>query len=387
MSAERAVSNSSTLLNFQVEPDWLHLTWSNGHTTRYPAVWLRDNVPSGRHQEGGQRLFDIISTPESLHLEKAELGDADDLSLTFQPEDITERFSLAWLQAHRLEESDHPAGDLIGRKARVLWGKDLQSRLPEADFQEISNNGHALQACLQDVWQLGFSVIHGVPTREEELFKMVELFGYVRETNYGPLFDVKTVENPTNLAFTPLKLGLHTDNPYRNPVPSLQLLHCLEAGAEGGETILCDGLQVAEKLRRDDPAAFELLTSWSVPFRYQDGETDLQSRSPLIELSSEGKVEAVRYNNRSAAPLDLPLDIMPDYYRAYRRFGGALHAAEAIITYQLRPGDLLLFDNRRVLHARGKVGVGRRHLQGCYADMDGLLSKLSRLTADKELSA
>jgi [2-(trimethylamino)ethyl]phosphonate dioxygenase len=47
----------------------------------------------------------------------------------------------------------------------------------------------------------------------------------------------------------------------------------------------------------------------------------------------------------------------------------------------LRPGDLFVVDNRRVLHGRRGFGSGRRHLQGAYADKDGLLSKLRVLEA------
>ena len=39
---------------------------------------------------------------------------------------------------------------------------------------------------------------------------------------------------PGNLAFTSRAIRPHTDNPYRDPVPTVQLLHCLRAAAEGG---------------------------------------------------------------------------------------------------------------------------------------------------------
>ncbi len=44
-----------------------------------------------------------------------------------------------------------------------------------------------------------------------------------------------------------------------------------------------------------------------------------------------------------------------------------------------QPRDLLLLDNERVLHGRAGESVGPRHLQGCYADRDGLLSTLKIL--------
>ena len=75
------------------------------------------------------------------------------------------------------------------------------------------------------------------------MLDVIKQFGFVRETNYGPLFEVRTEVHPTNLAFTNLGLGCHLDNPYRDPVPGLQLLHCLESSTEGGESILQDGFQ------------------------------------------------------------------------------------------------------------------------------------------------
>ena len=56
---------------------------------------------------------------------------------------------------------------------------------------------------------------------------VAETFGYVRETNYGRVFDVRVEAAPANLASTGLALRPHTDNPYRDPVPTVQLLHCL----------------------------------------------------------------------------------------------------------------------------------------------------------------
>ena len=52
---------------------------------------------------------------------------------------------------------------------------------------------------------------------------VVDLFGYVRETNYGRVFDVKIEPDPANLAFTSRRIGMHTDNPYRDPGPGDRL--------------------------------------------------------------------------------------------------------------------------------------------------------------------
>lgn len=50
-------------------------------------------------------------------------------------------------------------------------------------------------------------------------------------------------------------------------------------------------------------------------------------------------------------------------------------------------GDCLIMDNTRVLHARtafAESAAGHRHLQGCYADLDGLDSTVTRLRREAE---
>ncbi|MDN5786635.1 MAG: TauD/TfdA family dioxygenase [Pseudorhodobacter sp.] len=41
--------------------------------------------------------------------------------------------------------------------------------------------------------------------------------------------------NPTNLAYTGLGLQAHTENPYRDPAPTVQVLYCVESPVAGGE--------------------------------------------------------------------------------------------------------------------------------------------------------
>src|SRR5258706_14419815 len=73
--------------------------------------------------------------------------------------------------------------------------------------------------------------------------------GFVRETNYGRLFDVEAKVDPANLAYTALAIAPHTDNPYRDPVPTVQLLHCLARGCRGRR------LRSGRRVHRRPPAA------------------------------------------------------------------------------------------------------------------------------------
>ncbi len=191
-----------------------------------------------------------------------------------------------------------------------------------------------------------------MPVTPGTVLRVAKTFGFVRRTNYGKLFDVRVVADPANLAFTSRAIAPHTDNPYRDPVPTLQLLHCLRDASLGGDTGLVDGFAAAAALRREDPASFAVLTATPWPFGYTDKETELRARAPLIALTPDGRITAVRLNNRSMGPLRLPYEQADAAYAAYRAWASLLGRPEFLLTLRLAPGDCLIFDNTRVLHAR-----------------------------------
>jgi gamma-butyrobetaine hydroxylase len=346
----------------------LIVSWPSGGESRFHALWLRDNCPCAecRH-ESGQRLLDTRSLPDDLTVVEAAADDAVHVAFS---DGHRCTFDAEWLEGYAAPKA--PA-------ERRLWGAELQSELPVARHDEVARGGAALRSWLSAVDELGFAILTGCGTEPGTVTRVAELFGYVRETNYGRLFDVKTVVNPTNLAYTGLGLGAHTDNPYRDPTPTLQLLHCLTSSAAGGENTLVDAFRVAHDLPLED---FELLSGCSVIFRYADGETELETETPIISTDLRGDPQAVHYNTRSAQPFCLPEDIMGEYYEAYLRFGRMLEAPEYRIQFKLAPGDLFIVDNLRVLHGRTGYAAsgGERHLQGCYADRDGLRSTLAVLS-------
>lgn len=233
-----------------------------------------------------------------------------------------------------------------------------------------ADNTHAIAL---DVVTTGIALVSGIPAEDGEVLRFAETLGYVRETNYGRLFEVRTEPQPTNLAYSPVALPLHTDNPYRDPRPTVQILHCLVPAAEGGATRLADGFAAAEQLRADDPGSFDILTSTTVCFRYHDHASDLQASRSVIELSADGAVRSVAVNNRS---LDTP-----GTARFHDALGAFVERLEALaFELTLTSGQAIVFDNRRLLHARtGFDPRSGRHLQGCYIDIDSLWSTVRSL--------
>ncbi|MFD0531958.1 phosphonate degradation HD-domain oxygenase [Kitasatospora arboriphila] len=261
----------------------------------------------------------------------------------------------------------------------------LRRRLPEAHWDAHLADPAERAAVLRAVRHLGFAVLRGVPTTDRQVLAVARTFGHVRVTNYGELFDVRVEPDPNNLAFTSAAITPHTDNPYRDPVPTLQLLHCLENAAEGGDSGLVDGFAAADLLRTEAPEDFALLTRTPVPFAFRDRTTELHAERPLIETDALGRIREIRFNNRSIGTLRLPAADLDAFYAAYRRFAAIILRPELQLTFRLDPGDCLVFDNTRLLHARTAFDHdGHRHLQGCYADLDSLGSTLAVLDRHTE---
>jgi len=348
-----------------------------------PAAMLRDNCPCAdcRDPVSGQRLIAITDLAPQLSV-TATAEEADGLRITFGPDGHQAVFSREWL-------ASLTTPSVAGRSedTRRLWrAADFPAGPPSTTWDDYEASDAIRLTCLRQLLATGFMLLRGVPPRAGAVLTVAGSFGYVRETNYGRLFDVRVEPTPANLAFTGLPIGPHTDNPYRDPAPTVQLLHCLVNAADGGESGLLDGYTAAATLRAEDPAAFDCLTTTPVTFRYADAGAELTATRPMIGLTATGLISEIRYNSRSLQPPVPGPDaaaaaLLTEFYRAYGAFAMILLRPEITLRFSLEPGDCIVFDNTRLMHSRtGFSAIGQRHLQGCYADLDGVESTVAVLT-------
>jgi gamma-butyrobetaine dioxygenase len=364
----------------------VELVWSDGLRARFHAIWLRDNAldATTRSPGNGQRLITVLDIDPATRVAEAQVT-GEGLRLAFAPRAHEATYPTAWLRG-RIYDREAPQRPGWTGPGVTLWDGALQAHAPTGSYPAISSDEDALAEWLAAVRRYGFAVLRDVPRSSGSLCDVAALFGYVRETNYGRWFEVRAEVNPNNLAYTNLGLQAHTDNPYRDPVPTLQILSCLENSVEGGDSVVVDGFLAARRLQQEDPSGFDLLTRHPARFEYAGSSgVRLTAKRPLIELGPDGEMIAIRFNNRSAAPfVDVPYADMAAYYRAYRRFAEILEDPTMEVTFKLAPGELFIVDNTRVLHARKAFsGSGQRWLQGCYADKDGLLSRLAAIEASR----
>ncbi len=250
------------------------------------------------------------------------------LSLTFAPEGKTIAYDVGWLQAHSYD-AERPRTTGWTAPELELWDAGLVA-VPSASFNAVSSDRGELKTWLYGVRRFGFGKLTGGPVENGALLKVAGLFGYIRETNYGKWFEVRTEVNPSNLAYTGLGLQAHTDNPYRDPVPTLQILYCLENSAKGGENMVVDGFKAATRLRAENPRGFELLSKHCARFEYAGSDgICLRARRPMIELGAGWRTDR--------HPLQQPFG-GGDHRRSLRRDGGLLRRLSPAGRDHRRPG-------------------------------------------------
>ena len=357
------------------------LSRKNGSQIRYHSTWLRDNSndPETRDKNNGQRLISISDIPVNTYIESASLDKkGKNITVKFLPNKKQVKFSSSWLEFHAYDKKRNNSKVWIDPDLKT-WSKNSLKRIPLISYKNAKSNRKLLINWLKSLHYYGFAKITGCEKKSGTVIKIAKLFGYVRETNYGKWFNVKSKTNAVNLAYTNLGLQAHTDNPYRDPVPTIQILHCLKSSTKGGDSKVVDGFNAALRLKKESKKYFDLLTKYSSRFEFKGKKNvHLKSCFPMIALSPGKKLTAIHFNNRSIAPIrDVPYNDMLNYYKAYRKFSNIIDDPKMAVTFKLNPGDCFLVDNTRVLHARTPYSSkGSRWLQGCYADKDGLLSTI-----------
>ena len=336
-------------------------------STPLPALWLRARSPdpSQRDPITGQRLINPHLLPDDLQLTAAR-QDGTRLHLVF-----SDGYA-GWFDVPELLAG---ASLTEGCPPPLPWRSDLDPR-PVYRWSALADDA-VLYRALRDFITLGFLLVHGTPTQPDSILGIARHFGFVRDTNFGAFFEVYSRPDSTDLAYRPVALGPHTDNPYRTPVPGIQLLQCLQNETSGGLSTLVDSLAVAGQLRAEDPQGFALLSRVPVRFEYRDADTSLVAIKPMIEQDGSGEMIGVHYSPRLD---DIPLMSDADtrrFHSARKRLGLLLEDPQYELRFKLEPGQMMMFDNNRVLHGRTSFdpSEGHRQLQGCYIDRDGPRSR------------
>lgn len=148
------------------------------------------------------------------------------------------------------------------RPEKKLWSKDDFSKvLKSFEFKDVIDNDNVLMEWLETLAVSGIAMLKNTPSTENEVRRLGERVRFVKKTHFGDDFVIKAKPTTSTFAYTTAALQLHTDIPYYEYMPCINLLHCLvQSTSHGGKNTILDGFYVANMMKHQHPKFFDILT-------------------------------------------------------------------------------------------------------------------------------
>ncbi len=354
------------------------VSWTDHSVTELPFIWLRDNAPGDLHPDTRERVFDLSTVSIGIQPQAYELAN-DALLVRWKDKAEESVYTSQWLISHQPGRVRQDPANL----RRELWTAGTLPEIPRFDASSCTESADLLYEALLAVKRLGLIVFDGLGDRRSAGEDFGDLIGFNRRTNFGVMFEVISKPDPNNLAFTSLALPLHTDLPNQAVVPGYQFLHSYRNNADGGESIFADGFRICVDLEKEEPGNLDLLMHASVPWRFHDDNCDIRYHQPIISQNPNGEFDCFAFNAHIADVPDMETEVLYDFYAVYRNLMKRVRDPRYSLRHALLPGQMVMFDNRRVLHGRAAFdpASGHRHYRGYYIEhneVDSLIRVLSR---------
>ncbi|MDX1402213.1 MAG: TauD/TfdA family dioxygenase, partial [Kiloniellales bacterium] len=207
----------------------------HGSSHRFQPFRLRENSasPSCLHQTTREQLLDICELPMEILGTLARIDDDGAVSVTFSDAHES-RFHPGWLWAHRGGEN-WPFAPL----PPTLWIEEDLREPPSFDGPSARSNDAVLSEVLAALERYGIVRLRGLPTKPGTVEDFALSIGPVRETQFERVFNVISRADADSNAYTSGALSGHVDLPTWEATPGIQILHCLENSAAGGESPRC----------------------------------------------------------------------------------------------------------------------------------------------------
>ena len=368
--------SSQNISSVKVKGNAVILQWDNGNHSKLHPLWLRDNCCCGLclHHVSRENLSDLRDIPEDIQAASVAIDDEGALCIVWSHGGHSSRFNPAWLYAY---SGHQPTPSLTAE----FWDTAKLPEPPTFHAEKGVVSDLLLYDALVSVARHGIARLRDLPTDLELVEDFALRIGAIRETHFDRIFDVISKADGDSNAYTTGYLAAHTDIPTREAPPGIQILHARIADAQGGESLMTDGFKVAQDIEREFPEQYKTLTSTKWCYANRAGPKDYRWEAPTIGLDDEGKLLEIRMLPFSRAPLQGSFEDIHKAYAALRCYMEKANSPDYQMRFSFQAGDLIIFDNRRILHGRAEFfpTTGDRSLRGTYLDRDDIFSKIRQL--------
>ncbi|GAB0088837.1 hypothetical protein DMENIID0001_033010 [Sergentomyia squamirostris] len=357
----------------------------------FPILWLRDNCQCSEcfNPPTHSRIIDWYNFNVNTKLETIVWNDLQKKMFIKWHDDHESVFELNWLQKRDFSPKSQENHLLENyRPVRKAWTKnDFSSIFHSFEFNDVINTDEGLKSWLKSLATFGVARITNAPKDEQVCRQIANRVGFIKRTHYGEEFIVKHKADTTNVAYLSTELQLHTDLPYYEYKPGVNLLHCLEQSqSSGGQNLLTDGLSICNMMRQKYSEHYKILKTIPVDWTDIGSENGVKFhkiyRAPMFVVDERD--ELIRLNHsipQRGSHFTIPLSLVKPWYEALDVFVKLIRTEAA--EFKTQPGDILTFDNIRLIHGRtayNDTGNNVRHLVGSYLDWDEIYSRLRVLS-------
>lgn len=363
------------------------VAWEDGHRTEHHRLVLREHSPDPltTHPLSREQQLQLADIPADLTIVGAEPHEHGGLTVWWSDGPLdSSTYHPGWLRVWGVNPSPspRPPDHRAALPPQTCWDASLDLdalRFDGASMLTTEGTNDAFGGWLRGIWTHGVAIAEGLPIEEQTIFDLPSLIGPIRETNFGAAFDVRTkTDDVTSNAYTDLELPVHTDLDTREYMPGLQFLFCMVNDADGGESRLTDAATITQYLREHHADAFDALTTIPVTFLNKATDSDYRHVAPFLVVDDEGELIEARWSPWLRGPLQASMADADRFYDALRLAVTLAEDARFVVSVKLKAGEMLGFDNRRMLHGRAGLdrSTGDRWLRGCYVEREELESRL-----------
>lgn len=381
----------------------LELTFVDGSQYRLHSEWIKDASPSNAGPDFYRTSAADIWNLENFRLFKAEVSaDRQTISLQYESKDglcSTEEVKAQFLYAcapfvgRSLHEEAKPlkitgTSSLLNSFAvnHDPWMSDL--RMPTFDAAEVASDLNSQVELLETMIHTGVALIKNVGPpesleRERVGLRMEELVNKVigrmnqhpvRSTRYFVIQKSAAVAQGADYDMQN-PLSMHTDHTVYHGTPGfLQFMYQAEGSCQSK---VCDGVALAEYMRKHHPRDFELLTTVAITHssrnnlytpegtprdvsdpKSQGSPFELVHTHPVIQLDGNGEIEKVAQSETKRGVCALPFDEYEAFMKAYRRWISLCEDQRFMKHFEWPEHSMVVMNNWQILHGRASVPPG-----------------------------